>query len=47
MEAMMGRFTGSPVRAASRSTTWSHRTPSAAKPAATATGSSSYTFSAS
>ncbi len=37
--AMTGRFSGVPVRAASRSTRWTHRAPAAAKPWATVTGS--------
>src|SRR6266511_3389213 len=41
------RLTRSPVRAASRSTTWIHRAPAAAKACATCTGSSPYTVSAS
>ena len=38
--ATTGRLAGSPVRAASRSTTWIHLAPAAAKVRATATGSS-------
>src|SRR6266545_1384837 len=40
------RFTRSPVRAASRSTTWIHCAPAPAKTCATRTGSSPYTVSA-
>ena len=40
MAAMTVRLTGSPVRAASRSTTWIHGAPAAANAWATATGSS-------
>ena len=39
------RFSGDPLRAASRSTTWIHRAPAAAKDSATATGSSPYDVS--
>ncbi len=40
MAATTGRFAGSPVRAASRSTTWIHGAPASAKATAWATGSS-------
>ena len=40
IEAITGRLTGSPVRAASRSTTWIQGEPASAKTRAWATGSS-------
>src|SRR6266496_2609493 len=46
MASTTARLTRSPVRAASRSTTWIHCAPAPAKTCATRTGSSPYTVSA-
>ena len=46
MAATYSRLPASPLRAASRSTTWIQRAPAASNARATATGSSEYTVSA-